>query len=373
MRPNQNKRMRGRNPSNRKGPNPLSRSYESNGPDVKIRGTAHHIGEKYLQLARDAQTSGDPVMAESFLQHAEHYFRLIAAAQTAQQAAQGTPRPAGEAEAEDFEDDEDYTGGAMDRFASPIERVVPPAPAYAPAANGQPAYPEREPAAYANGNTERPQYERQDRGPRQERNNFQDRGYQNRGYQDRPQERSYQDRADRPVADRQGAPSRDGESRGNRGGRDYRRDNGPRDNGPRDNGPRDNAPREQGARDNGPRDNNQRDNGPRDGNRDNGPRDGNRDNAGRDDGPRYDRGEPRGAVDDVGANRGLPAFITAPVRLQPESHLSDEQPVVAEMLDRAEVENEASFHLRPRRRRRTKAEMDEGSPEIAPTRDPVGD
>src|SRR2546429_267424 len=76
MRPGQNKRMRGRN--NRKGPNPLTRSYESTGPDVKIRGTANHIAEKYLQLARDAQSSGDPVAAESYLQHAEHYFRLIA-------------------------------------------------------------------------------------------------------------------------------------------------------------------------------------------------------------------------------------------------------------------------------------------------------
>src|ERR1700710_2069580 len=106
MRPGQNKRMRGRNNNNngsRKGPNPLTRSYESNGPDVKIRGTAQHIGEKYLQLARDAQTSGDPVAAESYLQHAEHYFRLIAAAQQAQQqAAYGYQRPAGEqAEADD--------------------------------------------------------------------------------------------------------------------------------------------------------------------------------------------------------------------------------------------------------------------------------
>jgi hypothetical protein len=51
--------MRGRNRPN-KGPNPLTRSYESNGPDVKIRGTAQHIAEKYSQLARDAQASGDP-------------------------------------------------------------------------------------------------------------------------------------------------------------------------------------------------------------------------------------------------------------------------------------------------------------------------
>ena len=55
--------------------------YESNGPDVKIRGTASHVAEKYVQLARDAQSSGDPVAAENYYQHAEHYFRLIAAAQ----------------------------------------------------------------------------------------------------------------------------------------------------------------------------------------------------------------------------------------------------------------------------------------------------
>jgi len=55
--------------------------YESNGPDVKIRGNASHIAEKYLQLARDAQSSGDPIAAENYYQHAEHYFRLIAAAQ----------------------------------------------------------------------------------------------------------------------------------------------------------------------------------------------------------------------------------------------------------------------------------------------------
>jgi hypothetical protein len=74
-----NKRMRNRN--NRKGPNPLTRSYESNGGDVKIRGTALHVAEKYVQLARDAQSSGDRVAGENYLQHAEHYFRIVAAAQ----------------------------------------------------------------------------------------------------------------------------------------------------------------------------------------------------------------------------------------------------------------------------------------------------
>jgi len=76
---NGQKRMRGRN--HRKSQNPLTRVYESNGPDVKIRGTASHIAEKYIQLARDAQSSGDPIAAENYYQHAEHYFRLIAAAQ----------------------------------------------------------------------------------------------------------------------------------------------------------------------------------------------------------------------------------------------------------------------------------------------------
>ncbi|PSH69225.1 DUF4167 domain-containing protein [Phyllobacterium brassicacearum] len=84
MRPvQQNRRMRGRgNNNNRsKGPNPLSRNYESNGPDVKIRGNAQHIAEKYTTLARDAQSSGDRVIAENYLQHAEHYNRIILAAQ----------------------------------------------------------------------------------------------------------------------------------------------------------------------------------------------------------------------------------------------------------------------------------------------------
>lgn len=73
-----NRRGRGRS---RKAQNPLTKNYESNGPDVKIRGTAAHISEKYTSLARDAQTSGDTVRQENYFQHAEHYNRIIAAAQ----------------------------------------------------------------------------------------------------------------------------------------------------------------------------------------------------------------------------------------------------------------------------------------------------
>src|SRR6187397_259845 len=63
----------------RKPQNPLARNYESNGPDVKIRGTAAYIAEKYMSLARDALASGDVVAAESYFQHAEHYNRIIMA------------------------------------------------------------------------------------------------------------------------------------------------------------------------------------------------------------------------------------------------------------------------------------------------------
>lgn len=76
--PQQNRRGRGRG---RKPQNPLARSFESNGPDVKIRGTAAHIAEKYTSLARDALSSGDLITAESYLQYAEHYNRIIMAAQ----------------------------------------------------------------------------------------------------------------------------------------------------------------------------------------------------------------------------------------------------------------------------------------------------
>lgn len=62
------------------GQNP-NRTFDSNGPEIKIRGSASHVYEKYLQLARDANASGDRVMAESYLQHAEHYYRILAAAQ----------------------------------------------------------------------------------------------------------------------------------------------------------------------------------------------------------------------------------------------------------------------------------------------------
>jgi hypothetical protein len=68
---------RGRNHQRRRqGANP-NRALDSNGPDVRIRGTAQQIYDKYQALARDAHSSGDRVKAENYLQHAEHYWRLL--------------------------------------------------------------------------------------------------------------------------------------------------------------------------------------------------------------------------------------------------------------------------------------------------------
>lgn len=84
----QNRRGRGRG---RKVQSPLARNFESNGPDVKIRGTAAHVAEKYTTLARDAAASGDSVTAENYLQHAEHYNRIIMAAQAQSQTNMAQP------------------------------------------------------------------------------------------------------------------------------------------------------------------------------------------------------------------------------------------------------------------------------------------
>lgn len=80
------KRQRGRGRKNNS--NNSNRSFDSNGPGIKVRGTASNIYEKYSQLARDELSSGDRVQAENYLQHAEHYYRILQTQQAAQQAAQ---------------------------------------------------------------------------------------------------------------------------------------------------------------------------------------------------------------------------------------------------------------------------------------------
>ena len=78
-----NNRARSKNGRKSNGPS-INRVYESTGPEGKVRGTPQQIIEKYQSLARDKATAGDRVLAESFLQHAEHYLRILGAAQAAQ-------------------------------------------------------------------------------------------------------------------------------------------------------------------------------------------------------------------------------------------------------------------------------------------------
>jgi hypothetical protein len=94
-------------------------TFDSNGPDVRIRGSAFQVHEKYLQLARDASSSGDRIIAENYLQHAEHYYRIIAAAQEQQQQNGGEPqrryRPEG-FNGQDYRGPGDDMNGEGDEF-----------------------------------------------------------------------------------------------------------------------------------------------------------------------------------------------------------------------------------------------------------------
>lgn len=76
------KRSRGRG---RRQGNSSNRNYESNGPDLKVRGNAQSIYEKYQSLAQDALSSGELITAENYLQHAEHYYRIVQANQPVRQ------------------------------------------------------------------------------------------------------------------------------------------------------------------------------------------------------------------------------------------------------------------------------------------------
>jgi hypothetical protein len=90
----------------------VNRAFESNGPDnVKIRGNAQHVFEKYQQLARDSSASGDRVLAENYLQHAEHYFRVLRAVQPQRPASEIIGRDAFASGFDiDFEDDNGMSG-----------------------------------------------------------------------------------------------------------------------------------------------------------------------------------------------------------------------------------------------------------------------
>ena len=174
MRPNQhsnnnnnNKRTRGRgrrtpgggggNSGGGGGGNPINRVYESNGPDIKVRGTAQTVAEKYMQLGRDAHSSSDNVMAESYFQHAEHYLRIVAAAQAYLQQTQQQYRQDGDGDDDDGDldggpdgdDDETPQVAAVERRDYPPQRQPEPAEqpdvmAYEPPVSYAPPQPQRQ-------------------------------------------------------------------------------------------------------------------------------------------------------------------------------------------------------------------------------------
>jgi hypothetical protein len=81
MRSGSDQRSRGRYNGDRPSgqqqrPPPRGQTFDSHGPDIRIRGTTHQIFERYVALAREAATAGDRVAAENLYQHAEHYFRI---------------------------------------------------------------------------------------------------------------------------------------------------------------------------------------------------------------------------------------------------------------------------------------------------------
>jgi hypothetical protein len=226
------KRQRGRNRGGGGGggkpQHNANRSFDSNGPEgIKVRGAAQGVFEKYQQLARDAASAGDRVLAENYLQHAEHYFRTVRAMQP--------QRPPSEIIGR-----EGLSGFDIDFEAEPEEATVE--------TNEQ-----TDQSSEGDGD--------RDRGYD---NNGAGNGRRDGGYQDRPrfENRDRQDRgADQPRNDqprndqsRNDQPRAEGQGQG-QGRRDRwrERDDRPRDDRPRDDRPRDDRPRDDQPRSEQPR------------------------------------------------------------------------------------------------------------------------
>lgn len=175
--PNNQSRNRNNNRSNNRGSgkpsNGLNRSYESNGPGVKIRGSSSQVAEKYLTLARDAQSSGDSIAYEGFMQHAEHYIRLIAASHEAMRAANPNWRPEPLSFMSNQDDEDEDNEGDVEGQVPPQRQVYdensdqPDVQEQQPRRQDRFEHPERGERPERQERPDRPQ--RQDRGERQER------------------------------------------------------------------------------------------------------------------------------------------------------------------------------------------------------------
>ena len=230
------KRQRSRNRSNGTGGKPqqnANRAFESNGPDgVKIRGAAQHVFEKYQQLARDALTAGDRVLAESYQQHAEHYFRVLRAVQPQRSASDIIGRDAFASGYDiDFEDE----GGNESE------------------ASGETSESEGDRGEWRQENRYEGRDRQRDDRPRDENRPRDDRPRDDRARDDR----SNQDRAARDDRPRERNFNRDDRPRNERN--DRYRDDRPRDDRPRDDvAARDERPRDDRPREDRPREDRQR-------------------------------------------------------------------------------------------------------------------
>lgn len=120
------KRSRGRGNGRKHPQSTQARSFDSNGPSGRIRGNASQVYEKYQALARDAQTSGDRVMAENYFQHAEHYYRIMDAAAENQQARFAERRPLAEVQPPPNGSDPDEQPDEQVEEADPASAEVEP-------------------------------------------------------------------------------------------------------------------------------------------------------------------------------------------------------------------------------------------------------
>jgi hypothetical protein len=204
------KRQRGRNRSAGGKPQQhnANRALESNGPEgVKVRGNAQTVFERYQQLARDAASSGDRVLAENFLQHAEHYFRLIRAMQPTRPASEIIGR------------DQYNSGFDVDFEEEPGEGATEAEPAEAEAES-------RDRGSWRDRDDRRERFRDRDDRPRDDRPRD-DRPRDERPREDRPREERpredrprgerfeggrrdrWRDRDDRPERNREDRPERD--------------------------------------------------------------------------------------------------------------------------------------------------------------------
>lgn len=251
------KRQRGRNrggggSGGNKPTQNANRAFDSNGPDgVKVRGNAQHVFEKYQQLARDANAAGDRVLGENYLQHAEHYFRLIRAIQPTRPPSDIIGR------------DQFASGYDIDFEDESGQQALASEDGSAPAEGGG------EPRDDGDGQRDRDQNRNRDSRDRdgRDRGEWQSRDRDGDGRRDRWRERDGRDNRDRDR-NRNDRPRSEGDDRP--------RDDRPRDDRPRDDRPRDDRPRDERPRDERPRE----DDRPRD-------------ERPREDRPRFDRGRDR--------------------------------------------------------------------------------